>query len=204
MIGGDGTVYAINNATLWAVGNLPEISIADTSVNQSTTANVNATFTVTLAQPDSEPVTVSYATVDGTALAGRDYMKTTGSVVFAAGQTLQTITVPILPTTIYSPSKTFSLTRGAPVNAALQGSTAVGTIINPLAPPTISIGNVSAPDGQSGTTPFTFAVTLSSASSLPITVSYATADGTAVVPADYAVAGNPYFCSRADQPKRCG
>jgi hypothetical protein len=186
VIGGDGTVYAINNATLWAVGDLPQISIADTSVNQSTTANVNATFTVTLAQPDSSSVTVDYTTVDGTALAGQDYVATTGSVDFAPGQTTQTFTVAILPTTIYAPSKTFGITLSSPTNANLQNDSAVGTIVNPLPPPMLSIDNVSAADAQSGTTPFIFTVTLSAVSSVPITVDYATADGTAVAPTDYA------------------
>src|SRR5947208_160460 len=55
-----------------------------------------------------------------------------------------------------------------------------GTILNDDSPPAISIGNVSLPEGNSGTTPFAFTVKLSSASYQSVTVHYATADGTAI------------------------
>ncbi len=51
--------------------------------------------------------------------------------------------------------------------------------------PTVSIGNYSALEGNSGTTPFTFTVTLSAASSQSITVYYSTANGTATSGSDY-------------------
>jgi CSLREA domain-containing protein len=52
--------------------------------------------------------------------------------------------------------------------------------------PTLSINNVSQNEGNSGTTPFVFTVTLSAASASTVTVNYATADGTATAPSDYA------------------
>ncbi len=55
-----------------------------------------------------------------------------------------------------------------------------------VGPPTLSINNVSANEGNSGTTAFVFTVTLSAASTSTVTVNYATADGTATAPSDYA------------------
>jgi len=52
--------------------------------------------------------------------------------------------------------------------------------------PTLSINSVSLPEGNSGTTAFVFTVTLSAASASTVTVNYATADGTATAPGDYA------------------
>lgn len=52
--------------------------------------------------------------------------------------------------------------------------------------PTLSINNVSQNEGNSGTTAFTFTVTLSAASASTVTVDFATADGTATAPSDYA------------------
>ncbi|MBI3838219.1 MAG: hypothetical protein HY288_09845 [Planctomycetia bacterium] len=53
--------------------------------------------------------------------------------------------------------------------------------------PTISVGNVSRLEGQSGTIPFVFTASLSAASSQPVTVAYTTVDGTATVAdSDYA------------------
>ena len=55
--------------------------------------------------------------------------------------------------------------------------------------PVVSVGNASvSPEGDSGTKPASFAVTLSQATTVPVTVAYATADATATQPADYAAA----------------
>lgn len=46
--------------------------------------------------PATGNVRVQYATVDGTALAGRDFVATSGSLEFAEGETMKTIKVPLL------------------------------------------------------------------------------------------------------------
>ncbi|HAS46575.1 MAG TPA: hypothetical protein DCS93_39195, partial [Microscillaceae bacterium] len=57
--------------------------------------------------------------------------------------------------------------------------------VTTLAQPAISINDVSINEGNSGTTNFTFSISLSAASSQTITVNYATADGTAASTSDY-------------------
>jgi hypothetical protein len=64
-------------------------------------------------------------------------------------------------------------------------SRGVGTILNDEPPPSISVSDVSATEGNSGTKPFTFVLTLSGPSAGPITVSYGTADDTARAGSDY-------------------
>jgi hypothetical protein len=51
--------------------------------------------------------------------------------------------------------------------------------------PTVSIGDRSFVEGNSGTTSFVFDVTLSNASYLPVLVPYSTADGPAIASTDY-------------------
>jgi hypothetical protein len=51
--------------------------------------------------------------------------------------------------------------------------------------PSVSIGDVALPEGDSGTVPSRFPVSLSSGSSQPVTVRFATADGAAHAPDDY-------------------
>ena len=46
---------------------------------------------VTLSAASTSPVTVQYATSDGTAVAGTDYTAQTGTVTFAPGQTSRLI-----------------------------------------------------------------------------------------------------------------
>ena len=53
-------------------------------------------------------------------------------------------------------------------------------------PPSVSIGDSSVTEGDTGTTTMSFPVTLSAASAQPVSVTYATADGTATAPSDYA------------------
>jgi subtilisin family serine protease len=73
--------------------------------------------------------------------------------------------------------------------ASLAGKTVTGGRLNlgAIAPalPSLRISDVSASEGDSGTTSFTFTVSLSSPSTDDITVAYATADGTALAGSDY-------------------
>jgi hypothetical protein len=55
--------------------------------------------------------------------------------------------------------------------------------------PAIRIGNVSKPEGDSGTQTFTFALTLTGPAQVPVVVTFATGNGTAVAPSDYLAAG---------------
>ena len=60
VIGTDGTVYAINNATLFAVGNNPVASAGNAAMTEPAGGSANMTFTVTLSAPASKTVTVNY------------------------------------------------------------------------------------------------------------------------------------------------
>ena len=62
--------------------------------------------------------------------------------------------------------------------------------------PQLSVGDVSRPEGQSGTTTFAFPVTLSPPSAAPVTVSFLTASGTAVSGSDFtALSGTLTFAA---------
>jgi hypothetical protein len=61
----------------------------------------------------------------------------------------------------------------------------VGTILDDDAPPTLSLGDASAAEGDFGLTPMVFAVTLSAPSGHEVAASYATARGSARAGADY-------------------
>ncbi len=76
----------------------------------------------------SRPVSVDYATVNGTALAGSDYQATSGTLTFAPGQATATITVPIIGDIVQEGAETFRVVLSNPVRAAIAGDTATGTI----------------------------------------------------------------------------
>src|SRR5437763_16990844 len=69
------------------------LSINDVSVAEGNGGTTPATFTVTLSGSTALPVTVSYATADGTGKVGVDYQSATGTLTFNPGETSQTIAV---------------------------------------------------------------------------------------------------------------
>lgn len=74
----------------------PSLTIGDATAVIEGTANASAVFTVTLSPASNQQVTVAYTTSDGSATAGADYTRTEGTLTFAAGDTEETIPVPVL------------------------------------------------------------------------------------------------------------
>lgn len=114
----------------------PDISISDTSLQEGAVGySTEAVFTVTLASPWTNPVTVSYATADGTAtVADGDFIDTVGTLTFAPGQTVQTVRVPVIGDNRGEPDETFTVTLSSPVNTIIARATGTGTIVNDDAP----------------------------------------------------------------------
>ena len=171
----------------------PTLSIADKTIVEGNAGVTNFVFTVTLtgAQNWCSPVTVNYATADGTATAGSDYTATSGTLTFApphaSNSVTQTITVPVTGDTVFEPNETFFVNLNGATNATISDAQGQGTINNDEAQPTIAINDVTLAEGNAGTTAFTFTVNLSRPSYQTITVSAASANGTATVAdSDYA------------------
>lgn len=97
-------------------------------------ASGHLVLTATLGKPVAQPVTVQYASDDGSAIAGTDYTAVSGQITFPAGVTSATINVPLLNDSLIEGSETFSVTLSNPVPGAplvvLDGATANGTIVD--------------------------------------------------------------------------
>lgn len=163
----------------------PAISVGDASITEGDAGTTAVTFTVNLDQPGFSPVTVHYATADGTAAAGSDYEAASGDLTFAAGQTQKTVTVLVNGDTLNEVDEAFFVDLSSPTNATLARPRAMGTILNDDPLPSLSIGDVSITEGNSGTTAATFTVSLSAASGRTVTVNYVTFDGTATTGSDF-------------------
>ena len=81
--------------------------------------------------------------------------------------------------------ETFFVDLSTPVNARILDGHGVGTIVDDDPLPELSISGDTVAEGNSGSTPATFTVTLSTESGRTVTVDYATSDGTATQPSDY-------------------
>jgi Calx-beta domain/Right handed beta helix region len=169
---------------------LPSLSINSVTVTEGNSGTTSATFTVTLSAASSQAVSVNWATANGTATAGSDYVAGSGTLNFAAGATSKTLTVMVNGDTTSEPNETFAVNLGGPVNATIADAQGVGTITNDdtAALPTLSINDVTVTEGNSGTTNAVFTVALSAASSQVVTVAWATANGTAIAGSDYVAA----------------
>jgi hypothetical protein len=170
-------VSVLINDHVWPPANAPSVSINDVTVTEGNTGSINATFTVTLSTAYGTPITVHYATADGSATAGSDYSAGSGDVTFAAGQTTRTITVAVLGDRLPEPTETF-VVNITTSDAFITKGQGVGTILDNE--PRIGINDVSKKEGNgTGTTLFVFTVSLSAAYDQAVTFNYATADGTA-------------------------
>ena len=162
----------------------PVVNIGDASVTEGHTGTQSASLTVTLSTASNEAVTLSYSTANGSATAGSDYQSASGTVTFAAGQTSKTISVLVNGDRNGELNETFTVNVGvASGNAVLGDSQGTATIVDDE--PRVGINSVTKNEGNSGTTPFVFTVTLSSASTAAVSLNFATANGSAKSPEDY-------------------
>jgi hypothetical protein len=113
-----------------AVYSGPALSVNDVQVKEGNSGTTNAAFTVSLSAASTQPVTVHYAMVGGTATAGSDYQPTSGILTFAPGETSKVINVPVYGDTINEPNETFFLDLSSATNAAIADSRGVGTILD--------------------------------------------------------------------------
>lgn len=173
---------------------LPTVSIAAANVAEGDSsdpaARNQAAIPVTLSRASTKDVTVSYTTYKDardTAKPGVDYVATRGSIVIPAGQTQGQIDVPIVGNTKHELNKVFSVKLTQVQNAGINAKRALakGIIANDDPIPAISIADVTADEGNRGTTRLNFAVTLSNASYQTVQVRYKIAPGTAAAGADY-------------------
>jgi hypothetical protein len=108
----------------------PALTVADLTVAEGSAGSSTASFTVTLSPTSTGTVTVSYATADGTATAGSDYVSAAGSLTFTAGQSSRTVAVTVNGDITPEPNESFRLNLSAPSGATLADAQAIGTLLD--------------------------------------------------------------------------
>jgi hypothetical protein len=173
---------------------LPSISVSDASVTEGNSGSQTATVTVTLSAAAGVPVSVDYSTLNGSAIAGEDYQSVAGTLTFAAGETSKQLTFNVSGDTLVEPDEIFSVQLSNPVGAAIADSVGTITITNDdvvIVPtlPTLSISDAQVTEGdKANKTKVNVTVTLSQASTTPVSVRLTTEDGTALSGSDYVAA----------------
>jgi hypothetical protein len=134
---------------------VPVLSVADTSIAEGNAGGTRAVFVVSLSAPSDQPVSVDFATLDGTAIeATSDYVGRTGTLVIPAFTTSDTIGVTVTGNITCETDETFSLVLSNVVGAAAGDTVATGTITNDddCTPPTVT---VTSPNGGENWVPGT-------------------------------------------------
>jgi hypothetical protein len=116
-------------------GTLPTLTLGDARVTEGNAGATTASFVATLSAAATAPVTVGFATADGTARAGADYTATTGTLTFAPGETRKTIAVAVAGDTATEPDETFSVLLSNAVGATVVDGQGLGTITDDDAAP---------------------------------------------------------------------
>jgi hypothetical protein len=170
----------LNNCT---AGPPPNLTISDVTVTEGNSGTVSATFTVSLsAAPQGTDVTFDIATANNSATtANSDYvLKSLTGQLIPAGQTSYTFTVIVNGDLAVEPDENFFVNVTNVSGATVTDGQGVGAIQHDDFP-TLSINDVSQNETNSGTTTFTFNVSLSGPAPATVTFDIGTQDNTATV-----------------------
>ena len=99
-------------------------------------------FTVTLDVASTETVSVSWATVAGTAVAPSDFTASSGTVTFVAGETSKTVDVPVRATDQEQEERFTVVLSGPNGENYLVDSTGIGILPGVAALPVASTNNI--------------------------------------------------------------
>ena len=179
---GSTTTGASAKATIRDDDPTPSLSVNDVTVTEAVSGTATARFAVSLSAASGKTVVADYSTADGTArVADGDYSEASGTLTFRPGVTERTVAVAVEADTKSELTEDLFLRISGADNATVEDGDGEARIEDSV--PTLRISDVRVSERSRNAF---FAVRLSAASQQSITVSYATANGSAKAPADYA------------------
>ncbi|MGB0818564.1 MAG: Calx-beta domain-containing protein, partial [Candidatus Puniceispirillaceae bacterium] len=160
----------------------PTVSIASSSASE---ASDNQTATITLSTASGLDTTVNYATSNGTAIAGSDYVAVSDNVTFAAGETSKTVYVSIIPDNTSEENENYTIALTSSDNNSDIGTNASATMLitNDDTDPTLNIAATTAVSEDNTTA--NILVSLSAPSGKVVSFDYNMVDGSAIDGQDY-------------------
>ena len=160
------------------------LSVNNVSLAEGNSGTKSAVFTITRHGPAGSTASVNWATANNTARAGTDYVAAPATTLtFAAGETFKTVSVTVNGDTQGESNESFFVKLSSPVGAAIMNDTGHGTILNDDTG--LLINNVSVTEGNSGTKSATFTVSRIGPTGASSSVTWATANNTAMARTDY-------------------
>jgi hypothetical protein len=183
------------------------IVVTDAAVEEGDAGTTDLVFTLVMEKPAESPVTATYETVAGSATEGVDFTPLASSVTFAPDETEKPVVVTVNGDTTGEVDETLYLKLVSAEGAEVGAVRGRGTIVNDDGEPSgpaLTVGDASVEEGVSGQRTISFPVSLSPASTGPVSVEYYTLDGSAVAPDDYQAATGSINFAAGEQSKTIG
>ena len=129
------------------IGLNPRVSVKDAGAVEGTGATMDFEVTLNIVD-DCETVTVDWATADGTATAGQDYIAASGTLTFRPGETSKTVSIAVLDDSDTDDDETVTLRLSNASGVTIDDAEAMGTIADDEAqeqsasdtePPTVAV-----------------------------------------------------------------
>ena len=129
-----GTGYTIGTTTpvTGTINNDDTTVTSQLSINDITVVegkDNNAILTVTVDNPNPQPITFNYTTAPINATANVDYTSKTGTITIAPNTATATISIPILNDNLNEADEAFTVTLSNPVNATINPEGGIGEVI---------------------------------------------------------------------------
>lgn len=171
-----------------------QLRVRDRSVVETNVASKTVNVRVVLSRVVHRRVSVGYATVDGTAKAGRDYVATSGRAYFPAGNTVAFVPVTVKGDLLDENNEFFKVRIFDAHRAVIADRVGVVTILDNDPKPALSINDVTVTEGDDAT----LSITLSAPSGRFVEVHFATLNGTATAGEDYVAKSGTITFTRGD------
>ncbi|OPF19969.1 hypothetical protein B1L04_00355 [Microcystis aeruginosa KW] len=126
-----GTGYTVGTTTP-VTGTINNDDFSQLSINDITVVegkDNNAILTVTVDNPNPQPITFNYTTAPINATANVDYTSKTGTITIAPNTSTATISIPILNDNLNEADEAFTVTLSNPVNATINPEGGIGEVI---------------------------------------------------------------------------
>ena len=161
----------------------PSVGVEPASIAEGDTSLADGKVKVRLSKPSGKPVSVAFATADGTATSPADYGTASGRFTIEPGELERIVHVAVRGDTAIEPDEALTVSLSEPENAALGSASAALTIADdePLA---LSVSSPEVDEGE----PATFTVSLEAAGPEVVSMDYEVVGVTASVPGDVATA----------------
>ena len=158
------------------------LRVKNKTVTEGNTGTTTAHVKILLNHRTNHRVTVGWATADGSATAGSDYVAASGRARIPRDHRVAYANVSVIGDTTTESNEYFKVRLSRPTGARIADRVAFVEILDDDALPVLSVASLGAVK-EGGVAEFR--VSLSKAVSGPVSFHYATADNTATTPSDY-------------------